>query len=156
MKKKLFMLLAAFLCLGAQAQAPVHVTVTNPSKEARKDVPVVIDIRQWGDVKKAVVTVDGKEVPSQLDDIDRDCVNDELCFLVDLDKKETKEVSVQLLQEGEPILPVPLPNWYCQAEIKNWLKMRRISICAVSHLTRRPRILTIMSTPMAYVLKANW
>ena len=47
MKKKLFMLLAAFLCLGAQAQAPVHVTVTNPSKEARKDVPVVIDIRQW-------------------------------------------------------------------------------------------------------------
>ena len=24
MKKKLFMLLAAFLCLGAQAQAPVH------------------------------------------------------------------------------------------------------------------------------------
>ena len=101
MKKKLFMLLAAFLCLGAQAQAPVHVTVTNPSKEARKDVPVVIDIRQWGDVKKAVVTVDGKEVPSQLDDIDRDCVNDELCFLVDLDKKETKEVSVQLLQEGD-------------------------------------------------------
>ena len=130
MKKKQFMLLAAFLCLGAQAQAPVHVTVTNPSKEVRKDVPVVIDIRQWGDVKKAVVTVDGKEVPSQLDDIDRDCVNDELCFLVDLDKKETKEV--------------------------NWLKMRRISICAVSHLTRRPRILTIMYTPMAYVLKANW
>ena len=36
MKKKLFMLLAAFLCLGAQAQAPVHVTVTNPSKEARR------------------------------------------------------------------------------------------------------------------------
>lgn len=101
MKKKLFMLLAAFLCLGAQAQAPVHVKVTNPSKEARKDVPVVIDIRQWGDVKKAVVTVEGKEVPSQLDDIDRDCVNDELCFLVDLDKKETKEVSVQLLQEGD-------------------------------------------------------
>ena len=62
---------------------------------------MVIDIRQWGDVKKAVVTVDGKEVPSQLDDIDRDCVNDELCFLVDLDKKETKEVSVQLLQEGD-------------------------------------------------------
>ena len=101
MKKELFMLLAAFLSLGAQAQAPVHVTVTNPSKEARKDVPVVIDIRQWGDVKKAVVTVGGKEVPSQLDDIDRDCVNDELCFLVDLDKKETKEVSVQLLQEGD-------------------------------------------------------
>lgn len=152
------MLLAAFLCLGAQAQAPVHVTVTNPSKEARKDVPVVIDIRQWGDVKKAVVTVDGKEVPSQLDDIDRDCVNDELCFLVDLDKKEIKEVSVLLLQEGDQTaypartfaeLVLPSRN-------KNWLKMRRISICAVSHLTRRPRILTIMSTPMVSVLKVNW
>ena len=95
MKKNLFMLLAAFLCLGAHAQAPIHVTVSNPSKEVRKDVPVVIDIRQWGDVRKAVVMVDGKEIPSQLDDLDRDCVNDELCFLVDLDKKESKEVSMQ-------------------------------------------------------------
>ena len=28
-----------------------------------------------GDIQRAVVTVDGKEIPSQLDDINRDCTN---------------------------------------------------------------------------------
>ena len=43
-----------------------------------------------GDIQRAVVTVDGKEIPSQLDDTNRDCTNDELCFLADLgNKKET-------------------------------------------------------------------
>lgn len=101
MKNLTFLAWALLLTCAAQAQAPINVTVENPSKVARKDVPVVIDIRKWGDVKRAVVKVDGKEVPSQLDDLDRDCVNDELCFLVDLDKKETKECSFQLFQDGE-------------------------------------------------------
>ncbi len=93
--------LALLFSVASQAQALVNVTVENPSKVARKDVPVVIDIRQWGDIRRAVVKVDGKEVPSQLDDLDRDCVNDELCFLVDLDKKERKECSFQLFTDGE-------------------------------------------------------
>lgn len=94
--------LGMLFSLGISAQAPVHVTVENPSKMARKDVPVVIDIRQWGDdISRAVVKVDGKEIPSQLDDLNGDCVNDELCFLVDLDKKEKKECSFQLFKDGE-------------------------------------------------------
>ena len=83
MKKKMMMaVVAALLSLGVQAQKLVEVTVKNPSGEARQDVPVVIDLKPWGDIRKAVVKMDGKEIPSQLDDLDRDCVNDELCFLV--------------------------------------------------------------------------
>ena len=92
---------AALLSLGVQAQKLVEVTVKNPSGEARQDVPVVMDLKSWGDVRKAVVKVDGKEIPSQLDDLDRDCVNDELCFLVNLGKKEKKTYCVSLYEEGE-------------------------------------------------------
>lgn len=102
MKKKMMMaVVAALLSLGVQAQKLVEVTVKNPSGEARQDVPVVMDLKPWGDIRKAVVKVDGKEIPSQLDDLDRDCVNDELCFLVNLDKKEKKTYSVSLYEEGE-------------------------------------------------------
>ena len=102
MKKKMMMaVVAALLSLGVQAQKLVEVTVKNPSGEARQDVPVVMDLKSWGDVRKAVVKVDGKEISSQLDDLDRDCVNDELCFLVNLDKKEKKTYCVSLYEEGE-------------------------------------------------------
>lgn len=102
MKKKMMMaVVAALLSLGVQAQTLVEVTVKNPSGEARQDVPVVMDLKSWGDVRKAVVKVDGKEIPSQLDDLDRDCVNDELCFLVNLGKKEKKTYCVSLYEEGE-------------------------------------------------------
>lgn len=102
MKKKMMMaVVAALLSLGVQAQKLVEVTVKNPSGEARQDVPVVMDLKPWGDIRKAVVKVDGKEIPSQLDDLDRDCVNDELCFLVNLDKKEKKTYCVSLYEEGE-------------------------------------------------------
>ena len=102
MKKKMMMaVVAALLSLGVQAQKLVEVTVKNPSGEARQDVPVVMDLKPWGDIRKAVVKVDGKEIPSQLDDLDRDCVNDELCFLVNLGKKEKKTYCVSLYEEGE-------------------------------------------------------
>ena len=102
MKKKMMMaVVAALLSLGVQAQKLVEVTVKNPSGEARQDVPVVMDLKSWGDVRKAVVKVDGKEIPSQLDDLNRDCVNDELCFLVNLGKKEKKTYCVSLYEEGE-------------------------------------------------------
>lgn len=79
----------------------VKVQVTNPSKVERNDEPVVLDLSKYGEVSKAVVTVDGKEIPSQLDDLNRDCVNDELCFLADLGKRESKTYQIQLLSEGE-------------------------------------------------------
>lgn len=92
---------AFFLALGMEAQTMVKVQVTNPSKVERNDEPVVLDLSKYGEVSKAVVTVDGKEIPSQLDDLNRDCVNDELCFLTDLGKRESKTYQIQLFSEGE-------------------------------------------------------
>lgn len=100
MKKFLMLSCVCCLALAAHAQTSFTVEVSNPSKKARTDEPVVLDIRKYGPIEKAVVKVDGKEIPSQLDDMDRDCVNDELCFLVDLGKKEKKLCSVELYEEG--------------------------------------------------------
>lgn len=101
MKRNLFIMMAFLLSLGVDAQTMLEVKVTNPSHVERNDEPVVIDLRKYGEVSKAVVTFDGKEIPSQLDDTDLDCSNDELCFLADLSKKETKVYTVQLFEEGE-------------------------------------------------------
>ena len=104
MKKQMMLALVSLFALSVQAQANFNVSVSNPSKSAKTDAPVVIDLSKLesiGNIQRAVVTVDGKEIPSQLDDTNRDCTNDELCFLVDLGKKETKTYQVQLFQEGE-------------------------------------------------------
>lgn len=84
-----------------EGQTLVRVRVSNPSKVERENEPVILDLREYAGVSKAVVTVDGKEIPSQLDDLDRDCVNDELCFLANLGKKETKNYEVRLYAQGE-------------------------------------------------------
>lgn len=101
MNKLLLFSFAAMLSLGVNAQTTLKVEVANPSKEVKENEPVVLDVSKYGDIQKAVVTVDGKEIPSQLDDVNRDCSNDELCFLADLGKKETKTYTVKLYEEGE-------------------------------------------------------
>ena len=159
-KKQMMMALVSLIVLSAQAQVNFQVSVSNPSKVARTDAPVVVDLSKLGaigDIQRAVVTVDGKEIPSQLDDINRDCTNDELCFLADLGKKETKTYQVHLYREGEqaqyPV--VPLPNSVCQAETGSWLRTGRIFICVASRLIRRPRTLITTSILMASVSKVN-
>lgn len=102
--RSISLLLATLLAstMTANAQKELSVTVENPSKIARTDYPVVIPVRTYGDMQQAVVTLNGKEIPSQLDDLDRDGYYDELCFLADIDKKQKQEYKVKLLSSGEP------------------------------------------------------
>lgn len=78
------------------------VTVTNPMKVERKDVPVVVSLSDYGKVRSALVMLNGVEVPCQLDDLNGDNVMDELCFLANMDKKEKKEYVVTLEKTGKP------------------------------------------------------
>ncbi len=84
------------------ANRTITVTVTNPSSTARTDVPVVIALNPYGEVCSALVTVAGQEIPCQLDDLNQDETFDELCFLANLDKKESKQYTVTLMDQGEP------------------------------------------------------
>lgn len=86
----------------AGGQQTFTVTVTNPSDAARSDQPVVIPLEGCGDVCSALVTLDGQEVPCQLDDLNQDEQMDELCFLVDVKARQQKTYTVTLSAGGEP------------------------------------------------------
>ncbi len=92
----------ALSCTPAFAQQVTSVTVNNPSTTAKADEPVVLQLKDFGEVKSALVTCGGQEIPCQLDDLDQDESFDELCFLADLKGKETKTYEVKLFAEGDP------------------------------------------------------
>ena len=96
-----FFLLTAF-GLHASATRTVTVFVRNQLDNARTDQPVVISLAKYGEVRSALVTVDGQEIPCQLDDLNQDDIFDELCFLVNLGERERKQYTVTLFDEGEP------------------------------------------------------
>ena len=100
MKRILYLLL--FMPLAAIAQQTFTVSVSNPSKSVRNDEPVVINLASYGDIRSALVTVDGQEIPCQLDDLNQDETFDELCFLANLKSLEKKQYTVTLYTEGEP------------------------------------------------------
>ena len=98
------LLLTATLMMGtsALAQQTVNVKVTNNASFSRQSVPVVIALDKYGPVASALVKGDGTEIPCQLDDLDSDGQFDELCFLTNLERKETKDFTISLSQEGKP------------------------------------------------------
>ena len=96
-----FFLLTAF-GLHASAMRTVTVFVRNQLDNARTDQPVVISLAQYGEVRSALVTVDGQEIPCQLDDLNQDDIFDELCFLANLGESERKQYTVTLFDKGEP------------------------------------------------------
>ena len=101
--KKHLLTISAVLAAVVAAQAAdktLTVTVTNPSKTERRAVPVVIEVDD--DVRSALVTLDGKEIPCQLDDLDDDGEFDELAFVTDMAKKEKQTFTVTLSDQGEP------------------------------------------------------
>ena len=100
--KRFFLSIALLSALTANAQQTLSVTVTNPMSVARNDQPVVIPLDKYPSTCSALVTSDGKEIASQLDDLDLDEQMDELCFLADLQGKETKTYQITLYNSGTP------------------------------------------------------
>ena len=93
----------AILCMlplfGFGKDKTVNIMIHNPYDYALKDAPVVVDLHDLPmiDFKiRGVVVFDGERVcPCQLDDIDSDGTNDELCFLYDLSSKSRKQITIE-------------------------------------------------------------
>lgn len=98
----LFLTFAAFLQANARDKG-FNVLVSNSKEADVKDYPVVISLQDVKfAVKSAVVTVEGREVPCQLDDMDGDTRMDELVFLADVQGKSEVQYDVKLSSDGEP------------------------------------------------------
>lgn len=81
------------------------IEIKNPINMNRADEPVVIDLSKLQTnfkVKSAKVIAGGKEVASQLDDLDGNGTYDELAFVVDLKAKENMKVNINLSSEKKP------------------------------------------------------
>ena len=102
MKQAIALFLLSMMTTTVSASRTITVSVSNPMNIARADVPIIIKLAPYGEVRSALVTLNGREVPCQLDDLDKDDTFDELCFLANLDKKEKQQYSVTLMDEGEP------------------------------------------------------
>ena len=104
MKKAIILALLASLNTAVFATQTITVSVNNPLNIQRTDVPIVISLAPYGSVRSALVTINNgqQEIPCQLDDLNQDETYDELCFLADLGKKEKKQYTVTLYDEGEP------------------------------------------------------
>lgn len=97
----------AMLALASQtvlmAQKTMDVMLCNNTKTVRKDVPNVVNLKGIDmEVKSAIVTINGKEIPSQLDDIDNDGTFDELAFTADIAPKTKLTARIELSDGGEP------------------------------------------------------
>ena len=101
MNRLLFSLIAILATANIfAADKTITVKLSNPMSVARHAVPVVISVDN--DVCSALVTIDGKEIPCQLDDMNDDGLFEELSFVVDMKKKEKLTATVTLSTEGEP------------------------------------------------------
>ena len=102
MKQALALFLFSLLTTTVSASKTITVSVSNPMNIARTDVPIIINLTPYGEVRSALVTLNGQEVACQLDDLDKNDIFDELCFLANLDKKEKQQYTVTFMDEGEP------------------------------------------------------
>lgn len=106
--KKIVILFGGLLCSATLTAASristkiITVTVSNTWNKAKTDEPVVLklkDIPTGFQIRSAVVTAGGQEIPSQLDDLNGDYQPDELAFVADIPAKGTKTFKVTLSAE---------------------------------------------------------
>ena len=94
------------LPLNAQKQEKsLTIEVSNNWEHAKTDAAVVINLQKLKvgfKIKSAVVTEENIEIPSQLDDMDRDHKMDELVFVTDLPAQGKKTFKVMLSSEKSP------------------------------------------------------
>jgi len=100
--RKLALTLALFSALCAVAKTKTQtIEITNPLEQKRVDMPVNVLLGHVPfSVRQAVVTINGQEIPCQLDDITGDGTADALCFLVDIDSKQTLKAEVSYSDIG--------------------------------------------------------
>ncbi len=96
----LFLLMAILPSFG---QKQLNIQLENTSRIDANNYPVNISLNDIGyQVRSALVTLNGQEIASQLDDINGDGIADELFFLTDIPKKSKKHLSATLYPEGAP------------------------------------------------------
>jgi hypothetical protein len=108
----------------------LKVTVNNPHKQARKAVPVVIDLDKWAPgvtVTDASAIAAGTQLPVQFDDLDNDGIADELATVVDVPASGKADIEIKL-NEAPSSQVAPLVNAYIKMRDEKKKYPRIVSI----------------------------
>lgn len=91
----------AQLTLQEPVQSQITVEICNPNSAPMSDAPVCVAIPS-SSYKSATVTVNGKEIPSQMDDLNGDGTKDELAFVVNIAKKGRLTAEIRFSSNEAP------------------------------------------------------
>jgi len=103
-----FLIPALLFYTGILSAVSLNIKVTNPNKAAIKNASVVIQLDKYKDIsstKRAdlAVFVNGKQISSQLDDLNKDGIPDELVFLLDLNANQSLPVTVKSIPASQRV-----------------------------------------------------
>ncbi|MDE5785021.1 MAG: DUF4861 domain-containing protein, partial [Duncaniella sp.] len=90
---------ALALAALSASTASLEVKIENPLDAARTAVPVTVNLHEYApgmNPASAVVTINGKVIPCQIDDLDADGMADELVFVTDVAPRGTVTAQVEL------------------------------------------------------------
>ena len=134
---------------GQQKISKIRLSIQNTLPIARKKVPIVLTGAQLRQVNpdftfKAYSVATGKAprevmIPAQADDLDYDGERDQLCFLLDFEEGETKEISILYDPNVKATLTLDIN------------KQTRAAI-----LPELNAVAAMESNLIAYLLKPNW
>ncbi len=118
-RRHILSLLALVVSVAASA-ASLRLTV-GPLQHAQTDYPVVLrlaDYPQFAETERASlgVYICGREIPSQLDDLDGNGTPDELAFLVDLKQGATLRVTVKPAKRHKTFKPEVHAQMYLKSK----------------------------------------
>lgn len=105
MKTKI--LISAFLiCFSMLSAETLNLKITNPNNSELKNAPVVVVLDKYKEIPKnkrtdLAVFVNGKQISSQTDDLNKDGIADELVFLLDLQAGQTRKVMLKTISANQ-------------------------------------------------------
>ena len=97
----LFLAMSAVSCQSVQ-EKELTLTVSNSWEENKQNEPIVLNLEKVNpgfNVQSVVVKEGATEIPSQLDDLNGDGINDEVAFLLDVPAKGKRNITVTLSAE---------------------------------------------------------
>ena len=112
-----FSIATAMAATAATAQMSQRVTVSNPSDFVRNAEPITIMIDETKDIKSAIVTFNGEEIPCQLDDLDQNGKPDQLFFIASLGKRAANTYNIAYSTTAKQ--RTYEPEVYCEMMLTN-------------------------------------
>ncbi|MDR2840565.1 MAG: DUF4861 domain-containing protein [Paludibacter sp.] len=108
MKTKIILVLFLFCSINVSFAKSLKINVQNPNSVLVTNAPVVVKLSSLTSLKnnqlsQLAVYLNGKQISSQLDDLNGDGTPDELVFLVDLAAGEKKSIVLKTISEKNRI-----------------------------------------------------